>query len=291
MKRNGMRGAVRLVQRLCLTLVIWPGGAFQAVAGSATVATTATATTSRDPALATCLEQARQAPASTESTATAWVEQGGGTAARICYAMALYHGGQYEKAATRLEWLIEEAVRDRRQPELQLYIWAGWAWLRAGKPDQAEALYSAALQRRPNDLDLRMDRALARVEAEKFWDALSDLNEVTRLAPHRADGWYYRALAQRGLLQFENALRDAERALAIVPNDADTRLLRGNLRAQTGRKAEALEDWRQIQREAPDSNAGRAAAANVRRLPAEVEAAGKGGGKSESHGQENDVVK
>ncbi|WP_180285112.1 hypothetical protein [Azospirillum oleiclasticum] len=218
--------------------------------------------------LQACATIAELKPEEGLESARAWMQRGGGDPARLCEALALFHKGDFPAAGKRLEDLAGALGGNDPRAEAQILARAGWAWLRAGDAARADRLYSRALERQPGDLDLFIDRAFARAEAERYWDAVADLDLVIARAPDRADAWLYRAAAHKALSNLHQAAADVGRALELRPNDPEAVLLRGNIKAAAGDVRGAAEDWRAVTRTAPDSTQARAARVNLDRLGA-----------------------
>jgi tetratricopeptide (TPR) repeat protein len=218
-----------------------------------------------------CLRRAETSPEAGFEWALGWEDSGGGEAARLCQAMALYHRGEFQAAATRLEDLAAAPSAGAAAPDL--WARAGWAWVRADRAAEAERAYGEAISRRPKDPELRIDRAIARAGAERYWDAIQDLDAALALAPGAAEALVLRAEAHRALGNLAQAQADVARALESKPDDPDALLLRGNLRASAGDLPGAREDWRRVARLDPDTTAARAARDNLARTEAAPAAA------------------
>jgi tetratricopeptide (TPR) repeat protein len=213
-----------------------------------------------------CLKLAERAPDAAFDSALTWEDRGGGDMARLCQAMALFHQGQFQAAATRLEDLVPTLGSNTAEGAASLFARAGWAWLRAGNSDRAERAYGAALERTPQDPELLIDRAFARVEAQRYQDAVEDLNRAIAIAPNSAEPYVYRAGAYRSLGKQDKAMEDVQRALALEPSNPEALLLRGNLRAAGGNQDGARADWQMVTKVDPDTANARAASDNLKRL-------------------------
>jgi tetratricopeptide (TPR) repeat protein len=213
-----------------------------------------------------CLKLAERAPDAAFDSALTWEDRGGGDMARLCQAMALFHQGQFQAAATRLEDLVPTLGSDTAEGASSLLARAGWAWLRAGNSDRAERAYGAALERTPQDPELLIDRAFARAEAQRYQDAVDDLNRAIVLAPNKADPYLYRAGAYRSLGKQDKAMEDVQHALALEPSNPEALLLRGNLRAAAGNQDGARADWQMVTKVDPDTASAHAASDNLKRL-------------------------
>ena len=213
-----------------------------------------------------CLKLAERAPEAAFESALTWEDRGGGDMARLCQAMALFHQGQFQAAAMRLEDLVPTLGSDTAEGASSLLARAGWAWLRAGNSDRAERAYGAALERTPQDPELLIDRAFARAEAQRYQDAVEDLNRAIAIAPNSAEPYVYRAGAYRSLGKQDKAMEDVQRALALEPSNPEALLLRGNLRAAGGNQDGARADWQMVTKVDPDTANARAASDNLKRL-------------------------
>ncbi|WP_448191679.1 tetratricopeptide repeat protein [Azospirillum sp. sgz301742] len=213
--------------------------------------------------LKACLTLAEAQPDAALERAKGWEDKGGGNPAKLCSALALFHRGDFAEAGRRLEDLATTLGHEDKRAGASLLGRAGWAWLRAGDNARAERLYSAALEYQPGDADLLVDRAIARAEGERFWDAIDDLNAVLAKDPKRADAWIYRAAAHKALSNNRQALADVAQALELKPGDPEALLLRGNLKALIGDGKGASDDWKLVVRVAPDSSPARVARSNL----------------------------
>ncbi|WP_431861520.1 tetratricopeptide repeat protein [Azospirillum sp.] len=216
-----------------------------------------------DAELQECLKLAEMQPDEALERAAGWQAKGGGTPARLCHALALFHRGDFAEAGRHLEDIATELGQKDPRAGAAVLGRAGWAWLRAGDSARAERLYTAALERQPGDADLLVDRAIARAEGERYWDAVDDLNTVLAKDPARADAWLYRAAAHKALSNTRQALADVAQALELKPGDPEALLLRGNVKALAGDAKGARDDWKLVERVAPDSSPARVARGNL----------------------------
>lgn len=232
-------------------------------------------TLDRNRELQACAAKAEVNPDGALADARHWQQQGGGDSAKLCEALALFHAGDFKAAGAQMEALVPTLGKDDPRAAASLLGRAGWAWLRAGDQGRAERLYSAALDKTPGDVDLLIDRAFARAEGERFWDAVADLDAALTRDPKRADAYLYRASAQKALSNYRQALADIDQALELKPGDPEAILLRGNVKALGGNLGAARDDWALARRVAPDSDWGRAAADNLARTAEVAGDAGK----------------
>ncbi|SLN23492.1 tetratricopeptide repeat protein [Oceanibacterium hippocampi] len=215
---------------------------------------------------AACINLTQRDPENAFESALAWHDEGGGTPADHCAAMALVALGEYGEAATRLEALADEMVRSNPDLVAQTLAQAANAWMLADASGRAEAVLTAALERAPEDPELLIDRARARAELGILDEAVSDLDLVLSLDPTRADALAFRAAARRHLGQTELALEDVETALVINPGSVDALLERGILRRMEGDRDGARHDWMTIIEIAANTPASDLARANIEQM-------------------------
>lgn len=216
--------------------------------------------------MSACLALAEKVSDDAFESALAWEDRGGGEHARLCQALALFHRGQFDKAAPRLEELVPSLGAAGPEEAASLLAQAGWAWLRAGNVVRAEASYDRAIALSPGDPDLLVDRSFARAEGGDWAGAADDLSRAIELRPGMAEAWMYRAEARRALDRPAEARADLDRALELDPQNPEALLMRGNLRAETGDVAGAREDWTRTARIDPDTTTARAAEDNLKRF-------------------------
>jgi len=215
---------------------------------------------------ADCMDEARPDPEIGRKAAQAWRADGGGMAARHCAAVALLGLGQYAEAAQMLRTLADGAAAKGAGFRFELLTQAANAWLIAGKPNTAYEIQTEALEARPHDIELLIDRSISLASTEKYWRALDDLNLVLDLDPMRVDALIFRASAYRRLDTLELAEEDIARALAIAPHNLEGLLERGNIRRLKGDRRGARKDWLEIIETGPDAPEAAAARLNLERM-------------------------
>ncbi len=213
-----------------------------------------------------CTTLADRDPESALEDAVQWRDEGGGAPARHCLALALIRMGKFADAATELDALAGVLGKKNLRLRPAVLDQAGQAWLRAQKPRNAIASFTGAVEARPDNVEYRIDRALAYAAQGAYWEAVDDLNAAADLAPDRADIYTYRASAYRYLDTLELAQVDVERALALAPDDPVALLERGIVRRLQGDGAGARADWLKVVTLAPNTPAARAAQTNLERL-------------------------
>lgn len=217
-----------------------------------------------DPAEYTaCMERARSKPAEGRAAALAWRNRGGGVPARHCLAVALFQLGEPEEAARQFEAAAEDSATPSIDLRAELYAQAAQAWLQAGRVPAAHRALSLAIDLRADDAELLVERAIVLGGAEKYWEAIDDLNRALDLARDNADAFVLRASAYRRVGSLDLAEEDIGRALALQANNVEGLLERGIIRRLRGDLARARADWIRVLQLRPDSPAGDVARANL----------------------------
>lgn len=219
-----------------------------------------------------CMELAESAPEEAYRSGIGWFERNGGSAAEHCVAVALMNLGASREAATRLEALANAPDLVPR-PTTRAFILsqAAQAWSQDGQEAKATLARDKAVELAPDDAELRVDRAIARIAAQAHFEAIDDLNRAVEMAPRRMDVYLVRASAYRYLGQMELARDDVERALAINPQYQDAILERGVISRTEGDKDTARRDFLTVLNIAPDGPAGDAARMNLEEMDVRVE--------------------
>jgi len=218
-----------------------------------------------------CLAHAARAPADAFEEALAWASGGGAEPAQHCAAVALFHNGQLEAAAYRLQQLAIDMRLFAPELRAEVLAQAGRAWLDARNPARAAAAFSTALELAPAQIELWIDRAEAHAAAADYRAAIDDLNHAATLDAGRADIFAFRAAAYRLVGLLDLAFEDAERAVRMDPNLPEGWLERAILQRQRGDTAAARRDFLQVLLLDPDGPAGEAARANIERMELKLE--------------------
>ncbi|MGE0259886.1 MAG: tetratricopeptide repeat protein [Alphaproteobacteria bacterium] len=213
-----------------------------------------------------CMKLARDKPEAGRKRAQEWRESGGGHPADHCFAVALIGLGQYKEAGDRLEALGRAMVRAPDSLRAEVFDQAGQAWMLAGDPAHAYAAAGLALELRPGDPDLLLDRAEAAGAAGWYDKAMTDLDRVLTADPTRVDALIYRAAANRALNRLDPAFDDISQAVTLAPDSVPALLERGNIRSLRGDLEGARLDWQRVSVMSPGSTAAKAAGKNLERL-------------------------
>jgi len=213
-----------------------------------------------------CMALARDDPEAALERAFAWRDLGGGDPARHCVAVALIGLERYEDAARRLEALAQEISAENKGLRPAVLAQAAQVWHLADQLERALADQDAAVKLAPEDVELRIERAITLGMLGRFWDAIDDLNRALDLAPDRPEVLVLRASAYRHLEILDLARDDIERALTLAPDEPNALLERGMLRRLAGDRAAARDDWLRVIDLAegrPPAEAARAALARL----------------------------
>jgi len=220
------------------------------------------ATGARSQAAIHCLETVPTDPAAAISEAEALYQAGDTIGSRHCLGDALVAQGEVARGARILDELAHDAAKAHDvPPELQGAIWgdAGRAWLEADDVTKALAAFDAAIQRLPQEMQLRVDRAVAFGSTRRFWDAIDDLNAAISSGIETAEVFLLRATAYREVGSTELAAEDINRAAQKAPNDPEVLLERGRIRKLANDIAGAQTDFLAVVKIAPSTGAGTAA--------------------------------
>jgi len=199
---------------------------------------------------AECMQQARREPLRALPLAEKWKAEGGGLGARHCVAIAMFGTGKYVPAATQLEAIERDMGSDRPGLRGELLAQAGQAWMEAGQAENAAAAQSRALELRPQDADLWIDRGLSYAAMRAWPRAISDFGQALTVEPYKVEIYVLRAAAWRNAGNPAQALADTERALTIAPGDPEIMLERGLALQAKGDRAAAAAEFNKVLKKA-----------------------------------------
>jgi tetratricopeptide (TPR) repeat protein len=225
-----------------------------------------------------CIQLSKTRPDQALELASKWGAIGGGDGAGHCRALALIGLKDYGQGARELEDLAQKS-KAAETLRADLLEQAGQAWLLQGEPTRAYNAQTAGLkiapEGSPQHLLLLVDRAATLAEGAKFQEAVVDLDAALALQPDHSDALAFRATARRNLGQVDAALVDAEHAVKSDPKNVNALLERSNIYRMKGRLNEARQDWVMIVQLAPDSDAAKAARADMERADVKPDGIGK----------------
>lgn len=219
--------------------------------------------------LRACITLVRTAPQQAMSEAQAWLQEPGSRRLlpRRCLGLAFAAQEQWAAAATVYEQAAQDAESANDPGRAGFRAQAGNAWLAAGEAQRALQALDAALTSQGLDQAQRgqalLDRARTQVALGHADRARVDLDSALQLVPADGFAWYLSAaLARRGN-DAVRAASDIARARQLSPDDPDILLLAGTILGQAGNMNEAYALYRRVVELAPDSEAGRQAAASL----------------------------
>ena len=134
-----------------------------------------------------CMELARREPLRALPMAEKWKAEGGGLGARHCVAIAMFESGKFVPAATQLEAIERDMGADRPGVRAELLAQAGQAWMEANQAENAAAAQSRALDLKPTDVDLWVDRGLSFAAMRAWPRAISDFDRALRIEPDKVE--------------------------------------------------------------------------------------------------------
>ena len=216
-----------------------------------------------------CVHHAQRKPFAAADFAKKWLASGGGVQAEHCLAIALLNQGETRDAATRLEALPERIKGNGPQAHnmrINATLQAAHAWLSTGEAERADKLFSKGLFNRPKDPEIWIDRAVARVQLKRYWDAVDDFGEALDLDPNSVDALTYRAVTYRYLEILDLARDDIEKAVSIAPLNPGVLLERGLLSHLEGKAEQARQDWETVIKVAPGTPQAKSAVAFLKEL-------------------------
>lgn len=219
--------------------------------------------------LRACIALTRTAPRQAVAEAQAWVDERGSglLPARRCLGLAFAAQEQWAAAATVYEQAAQDAEAANDAGRAGFRAQAGNAWLAAGEAQRALQALDAALTTAGLDQGQRgqalLDRARAQVALGRGDRARADIDSALTLVPADGFGWYLSAALARRAGDAARAAGDIARARQLSPNDPDILLLAGTIVGQAGNMNEAYALYRRVVELAPDSEAGRQAAASL----------------------------
>ena len=124
--------------------------------------------------------------------------------------------------------------------------------LEAGRPAEAEAAFSEAIDADPKSAEAHAGRGRALVQLGEFPRALRDLNKAVELAPADARWWWRRGDARLQADDEDGALADFARAIELDPKLPDVYISRAALYFDRGDYRRAAEDETRVIELRPD---------------------------------------
>lgn len=191
--------------------------------------------------LEACIARLEDDPEGAYEDGLAWTNEGNRPLARQCTALALIALGHAAEGAARLETLANAENAGGVRQRVIFLTQAGNAWILAGAFEAALVTLDNAIRLSPYDPELKVDRAAALVELERWSEAVEDLDAIQNQLPLNKDILKLRAEAHLNLENFEQAEQDINAAMHLDLQDVQTLVLRGRIR-EAKRLAEDTED-------------------------------------------------
>lgn len=177
-----------------------------------------------------CIELIETSPDDAFEVAITWRDEGGGSAAKHCAALALLNLGAEEEAAFRLEKIAVAPDAGGRAQRAAILSQAGNAWLLTGRTDEAKVALTSAIDLTPNNPRLYYERAQAHLLSENWKEASDDATRAIALDRQYSDAYVLRATANIDLKNYDQAQGDIDQALKHDPQNVDAVLQLGRLR-------------------------------------------------------------
>lgn len=177
-----------------------------------------------------CLDKTESDPDAAYEDALIWRDEGGGTLARHCVAVALLELGHEAEAASRLEALADSPVSGSQFARVELFSQSGNAFLLAGQPEAAHRAFTKALQLAADVPSLYIDRARAAAMTDDYTSAEADLTRALELRAGDPLALTLRAEARLKQGEIDGAEADARAAVEAAPQDVNARLVLGDVR-------------------------------------------------------------
>lgn len=113
--------------------------------------------------------------------------------------------------------------------------------------DYKEAIkdYSKAIKVDKSNKDSYFNRGICELALKDFKSAMTDFNTTIELDPNSVKAYYSRATVYVSQEKYIEALPDLDKTIQLDPTTPNALTLRGQIRAQTGNKNGACEDFNQ----------------------------------------------
>ncbi len=118
--------------------------------------------------------------------------------------------------------------------------------------DSLETL-SASLKKDPNNIDLRLRKAEADIQLERWDYALAEYGGILRADDKNLAALYFRAYVHEKLRYYAEAKADYDAFLAIEPLHLEARLGLAHVLQKMGRKSDTVDELNHIVQMFPDS--------------------------------------
>jgi tetratricopeptide (TPR) repeat protein len=127
---------------------------------------------------------------------------------------------------------------------------------RAGRLEEAEAIYREILGRNPRNLEALRLLALIAMKTEHYGQAESLLKRAVEIAPDFLAAWIDLSRAQLERQELQAALASVERAVQLNPRSANVYINLANAQARSGQQDQAIASYRRAIELGPDQPGG-----------------------------------
>lgn len=221
-----------------------------------------------------CAALASANPAKALDEAGAWRIAGGGVLARQCTGLAYAAQNRWASAALAFEQAAKAAESANDGRAARLWVLAGNAALAGRDAPRARGYFDAALSsgtlKGGEAGEAHLDRARARFAGGDSKGTRTDLDAALKLVPADPLAWLLSATLARKDGDFKRAQADIIEATKRAPDDASVANEAGNIAMVSGAEDAARASWEEAVRLRPDGEAGKAAAAALKQLPAKT---------------------
>jgi tetratricopeptide (TPR) repeat protein len=218
-----------------------------------------------------CLALVKTDPQRAIANAQAWRIEAGGAPAQHCLALAQFEHGDHAEALKSFEGAAAKSELAKDGLAASIWTQGAEAALLARQPDTAASFLTRAIEGDPGSLSPRAEASMRITRAEAFVDlkdypkAAADLDKATTLWPDVPWGWLLKATLARRMGDIKTAEAAIIEAGQRQPDAADVQLEAGNIAMARGDTALARAAWTAAAKAEPDSEAGRAAEAALKK--------------------------
>lgn len=248
---------------------------FLAAAASTPVISPAPIVSPAEERFKACIALVDSDPAKAADSASEWRVKGGGLPARHCLGLAFAAQRKWVSAMTAFEQAAQDAEGQRDARAAAFWVQAGNAALAAGELTRARSAFDSAIAKNilagPELGEAHLDRARVLAAQRDNKSARADIDAALKLVPEDPLAWLLSATLARRAGDLARAAADIAEAGKRSPDDASVALEAGNIAVMSGADEAARTAWEAAVRVAPDSEAGKAAAENLKQLPTKAQ--------------------
>ena len=159
------------------------------------------------------------------------------SSAQLALVRALSESGHTDEADALMQSFLQA------DPARKLFVEAA-EHQRAGRLEEAEAIYREILRRNPKHLEALRFLALIAMNTEHFGQAEQLLQRAVEIAPDYLAAWIDLSRAQLERLDLESALASIVRAAELSPHSPHVQIHKANVLARSGRHEDAIAAYR-----------------------------------------------